>query len=712
MGSKFSKTVRPLGKAAASVAPASYHDIDNSNETPCQDPASQTLVLVLDESFTHTPLSHDDLYIATYTASPPTNLQRRNSAPSPLASLERVHTMEQALISTFEQFYAERQLALIEWEPASPPPQGSRRPPCPPPQPVQPPAEQTPQCLICCSSLPKEKEINYAKDVIKPCRSCNSEYCIPCVKKMFKDACKDISRMPPRCCVPINLHHIKSYLTTEEANLFRTKYEEWSTLKPFYCPVPVCSAFIPDRLLPQNVRSAEKQRIDSGIGTPTPDVFACPTCEAGICLECRQPVHPGSICSMNEFGLDAETAALLQSWGYKKCPKCGHGLKRMFGCNHMECRCGAHFCWVCTKNIDECVGGCTDNEEYDEDYDSDEGSEVSDEVYDTSVGPIDNAIALTIGEQTTLVDAATVETATVEAAPQTTSQSIAETATPPQPIPRPRNLDGGGAHRWEESALDFGEEPSNDYQDRAWDCRHDFVDYKIPFATALTSHTTDMECVRCWSTIHPQLNTPYTSPDKIIPATASRARAFGVRGGRGLRQERERYAPPRGLFRADATIGTAPHLTTTISPLSQSVPARETCPMEDVQFSERIVDTYGNVITTTPVQLVRRASFDTPSNLPHLQPTPSQSRNFPSILDSTSPPFNLAHECQYCSILVCVKCRDDAIAVREAREKKEQEQREAEAKEREERERREADVAVTVDGPVDDREENPPTWFD
>ena len=29
------------------------------------------------------------------------------------------------------------------------------------------------------------------------------------------------------------------------------------------------------------------------------------------------------------------------------CPKCRHGIQKSEGCDHMRCRCGAEFCFIC-----------------------------------------------------------------------------------------------------------------------------------------------------------------------------------------------------------------------------------------------------------------------------------------------------------------------------------------------------------------------------
>ncbi|KAF2030596.1 hypothetical protein EK21DRAFT_65123 [Setomelanomma holmii] len=567
----------------------------------------------------------------------------------------------QERLSNFERFLEEQRLRGIVYDLSFP---GSRvlqvTPPIARPPPVKtltPRPIPDPQCLICCKTLPKKEDPLYSKEAVKPCRSCNNDYCVDCVKRAFIDACKDSTRMPPRCCRPFNLHIARPFLTEEEVDLFKQKYEEWSTPNPFYCPVPVCSAFISERLLPQNGRSKDKQRVDSGIGTPTAEAFACPTCEASICVGCRQVAHPGSICDMNDFGLDADTAALLKGWGYKRCPRCSHGVKRMFGCNHMECRCGHHFCWMCLDSIQECDGGCTDGE--DDDYDDYDGPDEDEQVEATP----------TAGDQAA-------DTATAEATTTTAPESS-----------RPRNLDGGTARFWAASDFDFGAEPTNDNLDPVWACEHRFNPVKIPFATALTSPTTELECVKCWNVVHPEIETPGAKDQnrgKGGPSTTVVGVRRGTVGWHHL-ANRGRYEPPRGLFRADATIGTAPHLT---AALSQSLPTRDASPMDDVQFTERIVDTYGNIITTSPAPATqtRRASLSNSNDkTSKAAKTHSTTSNF---FSGHIPPFSLAHECYRCQIVVCETCKTKEITAQEKKAKAEAEAEQAATERREAEERR------------------------
>ncbi|KAF2114412.1 hypothetical protein BDV96DRAFT_494567, partial [Lophiotrema nucula] len=287
------------------------------------------------------------------------------------------------------------------------------------------PREERIQCIVCCEEYPKTDE---HKIIIYPCRPCGSAFCGNCLTKMFTDATEKTSKMPPRCCGQLQLHVARPFLTKEQAAAFRTKYDEWSTQNPFYCPVPTCSVFIPNRLLPRMTKKLDaKPAIDSVIGTPESPLIDCPSCKTSICTQCRQLAHPSVLCSKLEFGqIDEATAELLKGWGYKRCPKCGNGVRRMFGCNHMECLCGAHWCWVCQLPRDECDGGCYEDEDA-------EGESIESRGVVSAEGP-----------------------------------------GAPQPPRRERNLDAGSRVHWEDAGLNFGDEPSDEIQDRAWECRHYF----------------------------------------------------------------------------------------------------------------------------------------------------------------------------------------------------------------------------------------------
>jgi len=638
MGSKFSRAVRPQVKAAASPGATSQHyNVDDANARGKR----QDLTPQLPEG-----LCYDDITVTTSTITRTTS-QRRNSAPAPISTHAITSTdMEQARERAFSlAAYSLMSIQQVDSEPAS----------APLPRPVRKPRTRPARgqilCIVCLSTLPDTKDPSHVKEVITPCKIREHAYCTSCVKHMFIVACKDTTRMPPKCCDHIPIHYAKPLLSKEELDEFRIKYDEWQTPNPFYCPIPTCSIYIPSPLLPDRT-TAKGKRVDSGVGPPVSQAFPCPKCQVGICLDCRQVAHPNSMCTISEFGIDAETTKLLKSWGYKKCPKCGHGLKRMFGCNHMECRCGAHFCYACMDVFDRCYGNCNrDEEEYDDIEDLDESEDESQAVATSQTQQLQN------GGESAPTDVQTTD--------------ISADVTPPQPIAQPQNLDGGGERYWEEQDLDFGNEPGEDYQNRSWSCYHKFQMYPIKLEKALAGDpaTTGMECMNCWCAIHPVIETPVvtsTAQARTVPAGAGGpARGIGRGTQRILGRQRAHtgYMAPRGLSLTDAMVGTAPHLTAAIaSPLSRSVP--DTLPMKDVCYPGRVVDTYGNTIVTTELERHRRASMDSFV----MSDKPTSFNKSPSAVFSTIPPkFSFAYDCYRCDLLVCASCRDEILAAMRAR---------------------------------------------
>ncbi|KEQ64725.1 uncharacterized protein M437DRAFT_10425, partial [Aureobasidium melanogenum CBS 110374] len=245
--------------------------------------------------------------------------------------------------------------------------------------------------------------------VLQPCRLCPAAYCGDCIRSMFLEATRDSTSMPPRCCTILSTIVALDFLSSAEADAYRRKFEEWISTKKTYCPVPKCSRFIPDRaVLPPP--SADPVTIWV---LPAAACFSCPDCHIGICPSCKQVAHFGQPC---DTAAQDHELAMLETYGYKKCPRCGHGVKRMYGCRHMQCRCGAHWCWGCLRAFDECDGGCDS---------PDSGSEDGDYIH-------------------------------------------------PILTERPTDLDRGGRRVWEGTGAFFGEEPDDSYHSTIWSCLHVF----------------------------------------------------------------------------------------------------------------------------------------------------------------------------------------------------------------------------------------------
>ncbi|KAF9000394.1 hypothetical protein BDQ17DRAFT_1282031 [Cyathus striatus] len=78
----------------------------------------------------------------------------------------------------------------------------------------------------------------------------------------------------------------------------------------------------------------------------------CPSCLVSVCSACDTEAHTGMTCEESRISRNPmEQERLNDEWakanGVKKCPRCQVLVQKTEGCNHMSCRCGAHFCWIC-----------------------------------------------------------------------------------------------------------------------------------------------------------------------------------------------------------------------------------------------------------------------------------------------------------------------------------------------------------------------------
>jgi hypothetical protein len=353
------------------------------------------------------------------------------------------------------------------------------------------------------------------------------------MRELFVRAINSQTAMPAKCCNLIPLHLAMKYLSKEEAAQYRLGFEEWNTESKdrIYCPNPRCSTFIPKRV----VAAEAAETADAA-----PKTFTCPMpeCATEICKDCKSYAHADLPCPQ-DTDRDAAVAQVMQ-WGYKQCPRCGHGIRKMFGCSHMVCLCGAHFCWVCQKGINECEdgGGCVDEEGSEYDYSDSEAEEatpaeptpeavqVEDTPQDVQVETLPliqiDEPAPSIEETAVVIYPVPDNTNQPEALParaEEPEQQTVETPLPPTTVeeqqprrPRqPENLDRARPGFWEEQCLDFGEEPQGS-DTTVWGCRHhwDNIDVKGLSVSIWERNDKDLkksdedvepECHKCWRVI-------------------------------------------------------------------------------------------------------------------------------------------------------------------------------------------------------------------
>ncbi|KAL7936877.1 hypothetical protein V8C35DRAFT_277386 [Trichoderma chlorosporum] len=186
------------------------------------------------------------------------------------------------------------------------------------------------ECVSCLDDVP-------VKDTVKvPCHS----YCRDCFVRLVTAAVQSEQQWPPKCC--LNQIPFKTVLKNIPDDLKKTFHErssEWEIpiSERVYCHVPDCGIWIK----PGKISLARRQA----------------RCERNhvTCTICRGQAHGNGDCPQDQ---DLNLTNLLaEEEGWKHCYSCHALVEHKEACQHMTCRCGAQFCYVCGLRWRTC--GCT-----------------------------------------------------------------------------------------------------------------------------------------------------------------------------------------------------------------------------------------------------------------------------------------------------------------------------------------------------------------
>jgi len=183
------------------------------------------------------------------------------------------------------------------------------------------PKEQNYYCCLCFEKFDQSALISVCKT------SPQDLWCGGCIERAFQRAVEDRECMPAKCHSIIQLQYAAPFISEETAANYKDRFDLWSTKNRVYCPVPSCSAFIKPRLI-----DAAQDKKSESYGK-----LECPECHIPLCVKCQEVDHPDQECPSGE--IDPEIMEALTRWGYKRCPKCGEAVRRMYGCRHMRCLC-------------------------------------------------------------------------------------------------------------------------------------------------------------------------------------------------------------------------------------------------------------------------------------------------------------------------------------------------------------------------------------
>ncbi|KAI1105505.1 hypothetical protein F4804DRAFT_304111 [Jackrogersella minutella] len=176
------------------------------------------------------------------------------------------------------------------------------------------------ECVSCLDDFsPKEM-------VKAPCHS----YCKPCFLRLIHTTCENEQQWPPKCCLnPIPTNIIILNIDDDLKKTYHDRAAEWNlpVSDRVYCSQSNCSVWI----RPYEInRSRNIARCSAGHWT---------------CTTCRGQQHEGDECPQDRDMM--RTDELAEEEGWKRCYGCHAYVEHGEACQHMTCRCGAEFCYVC-----------------------------------------------------------------------------------------------------------------------------------------------------------------------------------------------------------------------------------------------------------------------------------------------------------------------------------------------------------------------------
>ena len=198
---------------------------------------------------------------------------------------------------------------------------------------------QKKKCEICLEEFSLLDCTNYFLN-------CNCILHNKCFDEMVKAAVEN-NTLPvkcPNCGIPVHPNFIEDSLRNVNPQLW-DKYERFS-MNNFIqnnsdeyssCPTPGCEYMF--------------------FFNPGEFNFLCPLCQKNYCLNCKDEWHTNMTCqqyrdSRDVNKLDNQFFEFVKGAKFKMCPRCKYWVEKNQGCNHMKCRCGADFCYLCGALMD------------------------------------------------------------------------------------------------------------------------------------------------------------------------------------------------------------------------------------------------------------------------------------------------------------------------------------------------------------------------
>lgn len=184
---------------------------------------------------------------------------------------------------------------------------------------------RTVSCVVCLADRSRSSKWTRVP--------CGHRWCDGCLRRRFELSVSDAALMPPSCCdeaIPLRL--VDRLFDVKFKLRWNKKCDEYTASDRLYCPGGGCGRWIDSRSF------ARDRKVGRVYGV-------CSKCKMMVCRKCGMMWHGQRRCEMDEGS--REVVRLGDEFGWKRCYRCGAMVERSDGCNHMKCRCGKEFCYVC-----------------------------------------------------------------------------------------------------------------------------------------------------------------------------------------------------------------------------------------------------------------------------------------------------------------------------------------------------------------------------
>ncbi|CAD8196662.1 unnamed protein product [Paramecium octaurelia] len=179
-------------------------------------------------------------------------------------------------------------------------------------------------CLIC----------GFNNKRLEKLLGCEHQFCSVCymmyLNERIRNAQVNNIPCPQQGCREIFQDSVVQHSVTTEMFKkflnFKYKNEIQKDSNKKWCPVPDCQYYVE-----RNPRS---------------NITQC-KCGAQVCFNCGRLAHQNTRCENYQ---DLQFQYAQDAYNIKNCPDCNSPVEKNQGCNHMTCRCGYEYCWVCMQH--------------------------------------------------------------------------------------------------------------------------------------------------------------------------------------------------------------------------------------------------------------------------------------------------------------------------------------------------------------------------